>query len=97
MTNPDPAILGARPTVPDHVLFQEVAGNAALLNLETETYFGLDEVGTAMWQALETAETIGAAAESLAEVYDASLETLRQDIATLAQDLRSHGLLIIGD
>lgn len=97
MTNPDTAILGARPIVPDHVLFQEVAGNAALLNLETETYFGLDEVGTAMWQALEASQTIGAAAESLAEVYDASLDTLRQDIARLAQDLRSHGLLVIGD
>ncbi len=87
-------ILGAKAEVPDYVLFQEVAGNAALLNLETETYFGLDEVGTRMWQAMETAETIGAAARAVAEVYDAPLETIEQDIARLAIELRNHGLLV---
>lgn len=96
MTNTDQDILKARPIVPEHVLFQEVAGNAALLNLDTETYFGLDDVGTRMWQAMEQAETIGDAARGLAEIYDAPLETLQHDLVTLVADLRTHGLLDIG-
>lgn len=86
-------ILGARILVPDHVLFQEVAGNAALLNLDTETYYGLDDVGTRMWQAMETSATIGDAARALSDVYDAPLETLQNDIVQLVLDLQKNGLV----
>lgn len=96
MTDTDRTLLNSKAIVPDHVLFQEVSGNSALLNLETETYFGLDDVGTHMWEAMEKAETIGAAALALTEVYDAPLETLERDIVQLVTDLRSHGLLELG-
>jgi len=96
MTDIDVTLLEAKAIVPEHVLFQEVAGNAALLNLDSESYFGLDDVGTRMWQAMEQAETIGAAARVLAEEYDAPIEEIERDIVKLAVDLRGHGLLSIG-
>ena len=96
MTDIDLTILTKKATAPEHVLFQEVAGNAALLNLESETYFGLDDVGTRMWQAMEQAETLGEAASALAEEYDAPLDEIERDLAKLAVELRSHGLLDIG-
>lgn len=96
MSDTDRSLLHSKAIVPDHVLFQEVSGNSALLNLETEIYFGLDHVGTQMWEAMEKAETIGAAALSLTEVFDAPLETLERDIARLVTDLRAHGLIELG-
>lgn len=96
MSDTDRTLLDSKAIVPDHVLFQEVSGNSALLNLETEIYFGLDHVGTQMWEAMEKAETIGAAARSLTEVFDAPLETLERDIARLVADLRAHGLIELG-
>ncbi|MGZ9098666.1 MAG: PqqD family protein [Brevundimonas sp.] len=45
---------------------------------------------------MEQAETIGAAARALVDDYDAPLEEIERDIARLAADLRSHGLLHIG-
>jgi len=35
-------------TVPDTVLFRELDGESVLLNLKTESYLGLDDVGTRM-------------------------------------------------
>jgi len=32
------------------VVFRELDGEAVILNLETGTYFGLDTVGTRIWQ-----------------------------------------------
>jgi hypothetical protein len=93
MTDTDRTILNSKTIVPEHVLYQEVSGNSALLNLETETYFGLDDVGTQMWEAMEKADTIGAAALALAEIYDAPLETLERDIVTLVAELRQNGLI----
>lgn len=93
MTDSREAILNSKTIVPDHVLFQEVMGNSALLNLDTETYFGLDDIGTRMWEAMSGADTIGAAARTIADEYDASLETIEQDIVKLVTDLRQNGLI----
>lgn len=97
MSNTHSRILAIKAIVPDHILFQEVGGNAALLNLDTETYFGLDDVGTRMWQAMEQTETIGAAVAALAEVYDAPLEVLERDIVQLVLDLEKNGLVGLGN
>ena len=97
MNNKDRAILDARAVVPEHVLFQEVMGNSALLNLETETYYGLDDVGTRMWEAVGAADSVADAARSLADVYDAPLETIERDLVKLVADLRGHGLLDLAE
>ena len=40
-------------TVSPEVLFQEVGGEAVLLDLASESYFGLDDVGMRIWQLLQ--------------------------------------------
>jgi hypothetical protein len=42
--------LDSRVKVNDDVLFQELQGEAVLLNLKSGVYFGLDPVGTRIWQ-----------------------------------------------
>ena len=36
------------------VLFQEVSGEMVLLDLNSEQYFGLDEIGARIWSLLES-------------------------------------------
>ena len=57
-----------RVVVPESVLFRELDGESVLVNLNTVSYLGLDEVGTRMWILLTTLPSIQAACEvSLAE------------------------------
>lgn len=93
MAEIDTDLLNARVVVPEHVLFQKVVGSSALLNLETETYYGLDDIGTRMWEAMSEAETLKAAVATLADEYDAPAQTIEQDMLKLAAELRGHGLL----
>jgi len=39
-------------TIPDDVVFRDLAGEAVILNLASGIYFGLNEVGTRMWNLL---------------------------------------------
>jgi len=82
-----------RVSVPDGVLLREVAGEAVILNLTTETYFGLDEVGTSMWRALTGCETVQCAYQVLLDEYDVDPEVLRSDLSKLLEELVAHGLL----
>ena len=45
-------------SISDEVLSQEVNGETLLLDLEGESYFGLNEVGTRIWQLLQAAPTV---------------------------------------
>lgn len=83
----------ARLTVPADVLMRDLGGEAVILNLKSETYFGLDEVGTRMWALLTTAPSIEAAFEILRVEYDVAPERLRDDLEALIGQLLEKGLL----
>jgi hypothetical protein len=83
----------ARPN--DEVLFQEVAGEAVLLNLVSERYFGLDPVGTHIWDLINSNLTLQQVHQSLCETYDASPEKLQQDLLALITHLAEAGLVTV--
>ena len=78
-------------------LFRELQGESVLLNLGSESYFGLDEVGTRMWVVLTAADSIQASYESLLAEYDVEPEQLREDLDALIGKLVAHGLVEISD
>lgn len=80
-------------TVPDNVLFRNLEGEAVLLHLGSEEYFGLDNVGTDMWQEMTKSATIEEAYEALLVAYDVDATQLRTDMDEFIQDLISAGLI----
>ena len=82
---------------PEHVLFRELDGEAVVLNLQNEMYYGLDDVGTRMWMLLSTSDSVGTAMDILLEEFEVSPETLEQDLAKMITELKSHGLLETAD
>ena len=87
--------LSASLRIPEDVLISEVGGEAVLLDLRSEQYFGLDEVGTDMWAALTQSATVQAALEKLSAQYQADEAQLRQDLTDLLEKLQSNGLVEI--
>lgn len=86
-----------RVTLSPEVLFRELDGEAVMLDLETERYYGLDEVGTRFWQLFaEYEETETVIARMLAE-YEVEEEQLRQDLAVLLDELAEAGLVRFHD
>jgi Coenzyme PQQ synthesis protein D (PqqD) len=82
-----------RVTVPANVLVRFLDQESVLLNLNTEKYFGLDSVGTRMWQLVTSSPTIDAAFFQLIEEYDVAPATLRSHLAELLDHLLDNGLI----
>lgn len=78
----------------DNVLFRTVEGEAVLVDLARGSYFGLDEVGTAAWDALGPD---GRALDDVIAVITAAFEvdpaTARADLAALFEDMLAQGLV----
>lgn len=73
--------------VPEQVLVRQLDDEIVILDLASETYFGLDEIGTEMWNQLIAAESVEHAYRSLLELYDVEPEVLRADMQDLLQQL----------
>lgn len=90
-------VFTSRVTVPEEVLVRELDGESVLLNLNNESYYGLDEVGTRMWNLLTTTPTIDAAYDALLAEYEVTPEQLRSDMAALLVQLSEQGLIQVND
>ncbi len=82
-----------RAAAPAHVLVRILDRESVLLNLETERYFGLDEIGTRMWQLVTASQDIQAAYQELLAEYDVEPELLRTNLTDLLGQLVENGLL----
>lgn len=91
--NPVPVALDSKVRVPPDVLMQEVDGEAVLLDLRTETYFGLDEVGTLLFRTLKEQGTLGAAVDAGLAAFEVERDELTSDLLALVEDLVAQGLL----
>jgi hypothetical protein len=85
--------MAATYALPAHVMLRSVGEELVLLNLETEKYFGLDEVGAAMIKLIQSGASLPDAAAALAEEYDAPAETIAADLDALCAELVDEGLL----
>ena len=77
----------------DNVLIRELEGESVLLNLDSESYFGLDDVASRMWAVLTTSESIEDSLQALTREYDVSEAQLREDLQVLVDELAEHGLI----
>jgi len=80
---------------PDDVLVQELDGEAVLLSLGHEFYYGLDEVGFRMYQLITSSSSI--AYEHLLGEYEVAPTQLRQDFEKLVNDLIESNLILKAD
>ena len=80
-------------SVSDEVLFQEVSGETVLLDLASESYFGLDEIGTRIWTLLNEDASAGEMIETLLEEYEVERQTLEADVGELLGNLLEAGLI----
>lgn len=75
------------------VLFQNMGNEYVLLNMETELYFGLDEVAARFWQLFSDGSDISSAVDKVLTEYEVDRETLEKDLVVLLEMLESNQLL----
>ncbi len=81
--------------ISNDVVFRILGGEAVLLNLASGTYFGLDQVGTRMWQLMSEHGSSEKVIELMLKEYEVEKTVLQSDLDKLIKDLFRHGLVNI--
>jgi Coenzyme PQQ synthesis protein D (PqqD) len=84
-----------RVKIPDDVLISKLQEESVILNLDSERYYGLDDIGTRILSVLTTSDSIEAAYETLVKEYDVDAQVLRQDLVELIENLSKQGLISV--
>src|SRR6185369_9298672 len=91
----DEITLKSRVQIAEGVLFQELQGEAVLLNLTTGIYLGLDQIGTRIWQLLQEDGSLHRVMEVMLAEYDVTQEKLAADLLNLVGQMEKQGLLSV--
>ncbi len=75
------------------VLFRSLDGEAVLLDLASGTYFGLDAVGTRIWELLDQRQPLAAILDAILDEYDVEEQRARADLFELVEGLLAKGLI----
>jgi len=95
MTSENASMLSLDTTVvaTDQSVSSDLAGERVLLHLESGVYYGLNEVGSHIWEALTETTTLQEVVTRLEDIYDVERSVLEDDVLDLVTDLLDAGLV----
>jgi hypothetical protein len=82
-------------TIPAHVITRKVGEETVILNIATGTYFGLDTIGTTIWELMGQGKTLTEICDAMRAKYDVSQEDIEQDVIGIAVKLHEQQLISI--
>lgn len=79
----------------EDTVFRELAGEAILLQLDAGMYFGLDPVGTRLWQLIAERGLLREVFEHARQEFDVDDATLERDLVALVTQLADKKLVSV--
>jgi hypothetical protein len=78
------------------VLTAEIDKQIVMMDIESGRYLGLDDIGSVIWQRLETPRTFGELIDGLVADYDADRSMIADDVRKLLLDMAAHDVVAFG-
>ena len=88
-----PDILDRRLKISPDAVDSAVGDETVLLLLSDGNYYGLDAIGTAIWEALKAGAEPRAICEGLAADYRVDRKKIEADVRSLLLDLEARGII----
>ncbi|HKN14057.1 MAG TPA: PqqD family protein [Candidatus Binatus sp.] len=73
----------------------DLAGEAAILNLNNSVYYGLDLIGASLWSLIQEPRTFAEIREALLGIYEVDSAQVESDLQALLAQLSEQGLIDI--
>ena len=75
------------------LVVSKLSNESILLSLKNNTYYGLDIIGTRVWQLIQTPVCVAALRDQLMEEYVVDSEKCEREVLQLLEELNREGLI----
>lgn len=79
----------------NQVIASDLVDEIIMMNLDSDSYYALDPVGSHIWRLLEQPTSVADLCNSLQEIFDVDSETCQKDTLPLLQQLLDEKLVRI--
>ena len=80
-----------------HVVMRELGGEAVILDMKSGVYFGLNGVGTRVWNVVANGGSLRDVHDAIAAEYDAPQSVIQPEVLRFAAELCEHGLCRVAE
>jgi len=77
------------------LLAAAVHDETVMMDIESGRYYGLDDIGSAIWQRLEAPRRFGTLIDSLVADYDADRAVIAEDVRKLLSIMAEHKVVVL--
>jgi Coenzyme PQQ synthesis protein D (PqqD) len=95
-----PALQISRTTVivaSERAISSDLAGEAAIIDFQSGSYYGLDEVGATIWKLIAEPRTVSEICDAVVAEYEVDPDVCERDVLALLGKLAASGLIETGD
>ena len=82
--------------ISDAAVVRDLDGESVILNVQSGIYFGLDRIGTRVWQLIDELGDLDSIVRVMEDEYDAGRDVLRADVEALVAALLEKQLVTQG-
>jgi hypothetical protein len=75
----------------------DLAGETVLLSMQSAMYYGLDEVGSRIWELVREPIRVSALRDAITAEYDVEPERCELDVLGFLRELAANGLIEVTD
>jgi hypothetical protein len=91
-----PAVsLDSRVSISEDAVFRELGGESVIVHLDSGIYYGLDPVGTRVWQLIDAHGQLKPVFEAALDEFDVEPARLEEDLLRLVTELASRRLVVV--
>lgn len=76
------------------VVSETIEGEAIIINLETGTYYSMNETGSLVWDALRSGTPFGGIVGELVARYDATRDVVTASVVKIIESLLTEGIIL---
>lgn len=91
------ARMADRPQRAENVVARTLDGEAVLLDLASEEYYSLNEVGSRIWELADGEHSVDDMVAAIVAEYEAERAQVEEDVLDLLDELGREGLVSWGD
>ena len=79
----------------DDIVASEIDGETVMMSIENGQYYGLDFIGSHIWELIKTPIKVSDLIDTLLEKYDVDGDTCQRDVLAFLNDLNQDNILVL--
>lgn len=79
----------------DDIVASEIDGETVMMSIENGQYYGLDLIGSHIWELIKKPIKVSDLIDTLLEKYDVDSDTCHRDVLAFLNDLNQDNILVL--